>query len=266
VGVNFDYKKYLYMFLDLLELRETSKGTYKRQLKLFFRWLENRDIVKPNSEAIAAYIVYLEKKKGLSDFTICGYLTAIKLFFSWLETVNKYPDIAKKIKGPKKKNIIKKAFLNNEQVEELLKSIDRATVDGKRDYALINLMVSTGIRIIEVQQAKRGDLIDCCDFVVLWAQGKGKDFKNKHIKLEKAIFAPIYEYLDERKLSSDTEPLFASHSKKNFGQSITIRSISRIVKNRLRAIGINNKKISADSLRLTAINLKKITKIKSHPR
>ncbi len=45
-----------------------------------------------------------------------------------------------------------------DQVEELLAGIDRSTLSGKRDFGLVNLLVRTGLRTLEVARANAGDI------------------------------------------------------------------------------------------------------------
>jgi integrase/recombinase XerD len=153
------------------------------------------------------------------------------------------------IKNPQKSKSLKKITLDKAQIEKLLASIDRSNIYGSRDYALINLIVHTGLRITEIINTTKGDIVDCCGLVVLWTQQNNKNYKDKNVKLTNKIYSPIYEYLKIINSENDTDPLFSSHSKKNFGQPLTARSISRIVKNRLNNIGINNKYVNTYSLR-----------------
>lgn len=242
-------------FLRSIDIRCSSKNTYKRQLKVFVEWLKNQNVGMPNEQIIITYNNYLKNTKKLSDLTIKGYITAIKLFFAWLEATEIYPNIAKKIHRPKQRYGVRKDVLSSDQVKRILKAIDRTTLEGKRDFALINLMIWAGLRSLEIIRAMRGDLANCCGTHLLWIQEKGQDGKDEHIQLSDKIFNPIQEYLEARKSTSDTEPLFASHSTRNFGQSLTTRSISRIIKKRLQHAKINTSRISADSLRYTAITL-----------
>ncbi len=53
----------------------------------------------------------------------------------------------------------------------------------------------------------------------------------------------------------DELPLFASLSDRNRGQRLTARSVSQIVKEGLRGIGLNSGRLTAHSLRHTAITL-----------
>ncbi len=246
---------YLEAFLRSLDIRDSSKETYKRQLMAFFIWLSSQDYTAPDRETILAYKDYLRTKKQLTAFTIGGYITAIRRFFEWLESVKKYPNIARSVRGPRRRAGFRKDALTLDQVYELLAAIDRSTLDGKRDYALINLMVRTGLRTIEITRATFEDITKNNGAMVLWIQGKGRDSKDELVILTERALGPIKEYLHSRGATKSAAPLFVSHSNKNFGQSLTTRSVSRIVKNRLAAIHIVDPRITAHSLRHTAITL-----------
>lgn len=62
-------------------------------------------------------------------------------------------------------------------MEIVLETIDRSTLTGKRDYALIALLVTCGLRTIEAHRANIEDLRTLGDMTVLYIQGKGKDEK-----------------------------------------------------------------------------------------
>ena len=51
------------------------------------------------------------------------------------------------------------------------------------------------------------------------------------------------------------EPLFCSHSDRNRGEDLTTRSVSRIIKQALRGVGLDDSRLTAHSLRHTAISL-----------
>jgi integrase/recombinase XerC/integrase/recombinase XerD len=53
----------------------------------------------------------------------------------------------------------------------------------------------------------------------------------------------------------DSAPLFVSHSDRNNTERVTTRTLSRIAKERLRGINLNSTRLSAHSLRHTAITL-----------
>lgn len=240
-------------FLDSLDVRDSSKYTYKRQLREFIAWVNRSQCAELTREVILAYKDYLKKDRRLAAFTIAGYLTAIRRFFEWLESVKIYPNVAKSIRGPKRRPGFKRDAFSVEQVHNLFDSIDCSTIDGKRDFALINLMVRTGLRTIEIVRAMREDIANNSGAMVMWVQGKGRDSKDELVVLTEKTLQPIRDYLYARASNWDTDPIFASHSTKNFGKPMTTRSVSRIVKNRLKAIGIIDRRLTAHSLRHTAI-------------
>ena len=69
--------------------------------------------------------------------------------------------------------------------------------------------------------------------------------------LTKEALDPIRDYLAARAPLSDYAPLFASVSDRNYGKRITIYTLSRLIKRRLRNVGIDERAITAHSLRHT---------------
>lgn len=242
-------------FLKAVDLKVSSKTTYNSQLRSFALWLKRQKISKPDEQSITSFCSYLKHDKNCSDLTIKGYLAALKSFFSWLNESHAYPDIARNVHGPKYVYKPIKNSLTSSQVKILLDSIDRTTLEGKRDFALINLMIGTGLRCIEIKNLIRGDIADCCGLQVLWIRAKEANGEGENIYLSENVFKPIKIYLEVRESTSDTDYLFISHSKKNFGQPLTVRSISRIIKNRLTDAKIDYSRLGPNSLRYTSVQL-----------
>jgi len=244
-------------FLADQDVKESSRRTYKRQLRQFVRWLEATGRAEHLStlqrEDILAYKEALQAE--LSANSVSGYLTVVRKFFAWLETQKIYPDVTRGIKGAKKPRGFRKDTLTRGQIRKVLASIDRSTLEGKRDYALINLLVRTGIRTIEAARARIGDLRQEGGQAVLWVQRKGRDEKDDFVLLTDEAVGPIHEYLAARGERDENAPLFASLSNRNYGQAMTTRAISRVVKWRLRANGLDSPRLTAHSLRHTAISL-----------
>lgn len=240
-------------FLRSLDIRQSSKNTYKRQLIEFFDWIKKKQLQNLTREDLLNYKEILIYEKELSAFTVGGYLTALRRFFEWLESVKVFPNIAKGIRGPKRKRGFRKNSLTINQVKKLLQSIDRSSIIGKRDYALLNLMVRTGLRTIEVSRIVKGDINQQAGESVLLVHGKGRDSNDEIVLLTDFTLEPILDYFNSRKIVKQSDPVFCSHSSKNDGKKLTTRSVSRIVKNRLKLIGIDDSRLTAHSLRHTAI-------------
>lgn len=248
-------EEYCERFLESLDIKSSSKETYKRQLRAFIAWCRAAKLEQCSRQELLKYREFLHEEKLLSALSIAGYLTAVRRFFEWLEAHKVYPNIAKGIRGPKRKRGFRKDVLTVEQIKLLLNSIDRTTLEGKRDYALLNLMIRTGLRTIEIARALKEDITRQAGQPILLVHGKGRDSKDELVLLTEHTLGPIREYLAARGKVRDQEPIFASHSTKNKGRRLTTRSISRIVKNRLRAINLDDSRLTAHSLRHTAITL-----------
>lgn len=241
-------------FINSQDVKENSKATYRRSLKPFFEWVRINNIEPNSREAILAYKSFLINE-NLSALTISNYLVAVRKFYEWLESMKICPNIARGIKGAKQSRSFKKDPLTVSQIKELLSSIDRSTLQGKRDFAILNLLIRTGLRTIEVIRANVEDIRQNSGEAVLWIQGKGRDNKDEFVLLTVETLKPINEYLHARGKAEDKEPLFASLSDRNSNQRLTTRSISRIVKQHLINIGLDNDRLTAHSLRHTAITL-----------
>ena len=90
---------------------------------------------------------------------------------------------------------------------------------------------------------------------VLYVCGKGRSSKSEFVKLSEPVCNAIREYLSMRGEVSENEPLFVSTSNRNKNGRMTTRSISAIVKTAIRKAGFNSSRLSAHSLRHTAVTL-----------
>ncbi len=245
-------------FMEAQDVSSSSKETYRRQLKQFFLWLEATGRAsRLNTLAREDILSYKEQllSSGRSSYSVSSYLTVVRKLFEWLEAEKVYPNVARGIKGTKKARGFRKDTLTPGQLKEALEQMDRSTLEGLRDYALFNLLVRTGLRTVEVSRAQVGDLRQEAGEAVLWIQGKGRDSKDDFVLLTSEALRPLQQYLSTRGRLSDAAPLFASLSDKNTGQPLTTRSISRIIKQALQAVGLDSSRLTAHSLRHTAVTL-----------
>ena len=240
-------------FIDFVDAKPKTIETYTRALKQFFAYLYRNNINQPQRADIIAFREDL-KATGHKPSTIQNYITTVRLFFQWTEQEHIYENIAAHIKGAKIDQGHKKDYLTGKQVKTLISDIDRTTEQGQRDYAILSLMITTGLRTIEVIRADIGDLRVIGNDTVLYIQGKGHDEKIDFVKVSEPVEMAIREYLRTRQ-TDDSQPLFASEANKNKGDRMTTRSISRIVKGNLISAGFNSDRLTAHSLRHTAATL-----------
>lgn len=241
-------------FLRAQDVTESSRDTYRRQIKQFIEWVESNGIRDIERDNILAYKEHL-RGKNFSPLSISGYITVVRKFFEWAESVKLYPNIARGVKGAKRVKGFRKDPLSIDQIKDLLNNIDRSTFQGLRDYALINLLIRTGLRTIEAIRADVDDIRQDGGEAVLWIQGKGREEKDEFVLLTPDTLKPINEYIKARKKVDPEAPLFTSISDRNNGQRLSTKSIRRIVKDNLKDIGLDNGRLTAHSLRHTAITL-----------
>ena len=239
-------------FKKNLDATPRTKETYVKGVKVFLQWCEKNNVSEITHATLIQYKEDLMENKKAS--TISMYMTALKKLYKYLETKG-IKNIASDLKGAKQKRNYSKDPLTLDQAKELLKSIDRTTNEGKRNYALIHLLLTTGLRTIEIERANIEDIRNVANNSVLYVMGKGRDTKDEYVKLTYETLKAINEYLATRKIKDNKEPLFISYSDRTNGQRLKTRSIRDIIKKAYRNIGINSDKITTHSLRHTAITL-----------
>lgn len=236
-------------FLASQDIRESSKGLYKRTLRQYFNWVNKKgyDLSKVARPQILEYKEDLFKE-GLSSLTVGSYITAVRRLYDWLEANKIYPNVAKGIKTPYRKKQFRKQALTPEQATELLEYYKGKAL---RDFAIVNLLLRTGLRTIEVSRANIEDITFKGNQRVLVIQGKGRDEKDDFVILTDSAYKPIARYLKSRGKVNSGEPLFVSNSNNNKGKRLSTRTISYIAKEGLKAIGLDNRCFTAHSLRHT---------------
>lgn len=242
-------------FISFLDVKEKTADTYRKALKRLFQYFAENSISQPTRSDLIAFRDELKAVNKAS--TVKTYLTATRLFFRWLEQEGLYKNIADKIKGAKVEHGHKKDALTVDQVKDVIDTFtaDTEASTAKRDYAIFCLMVTCGLRTIEVVRADLEDLRTLGSKTVLYVQGKGKDEKSEYVIITREVEKAIRSYLATRTDATDKAPLFSSTSNNSKGKRLTTRTISGIVKERLKLAGLNSNRLTAHSLRHTAVTL-----------
>ena len=241
-------------FINYLDASPKTVETYKKALRQFFNYIGVHGIRKPQREDVLAFRDDL-KASGLKPTTVQNYITATRIFFKWTEQEGLYPNIAEHVKGAKLDKNHKKDYLTSRQAKEVLAGVQTDSEEGLRNYAILSLMVTGGLRTIEVSRADVGDLRTVGENTVLFVQGKGREEKTEYIKISAPVEKAIRTYLKARENVEEGQPLFTSTSNNSRGKRITTRTVSAIVKNALKNAGYDSARLTAHSLRHTAITL-----------
>lgn len=240
-------------WISYLDAKPKTVQTYSRAIRQFLRWLVAEDIRRPRREDVILYRDELIAKHRAA--TVQGYLAAIKQFFHWTSLQGLYPDISAHVKGVKIDAGFKRDHLTTKQCARLLETVDRRTPKGLRNYAVLVVMMTTGLRTVEIRRADVRDLSVSGDDTVLFVQGKGHDDRNDYVKLEPHAEEAVRAYLAIRHNLQPEDPLFASASNRNAGGRMTTRSISRLVKEQMIEAHLISDRWTAHSLRHSAATI-----------
>ena len=241
-------------FINSQDVKQSSKLLYRRTLKQYFNWVDKKNYLL-SEIARPQLLEYKEEllNSNMSSLTVGSYITSVRRFYEWTEANKFYPNVAKGIKSPKRKQQFKKQPLLPAQATDLLNYYENK---DSRDYSIINLLLRTGLRTIEVIRANVEDVTFKGSQRVLLVQGKGRDEKDNFVVLTDKTYKSLEIYLKQRGKVNNTDPLFISTSNNNKGERLTTRTISYIAKEGLKAIGLDERSFTAHSLRhTTAVNI-----------
>ena len=237
-------------WVSFIEAKPRTVEEYGKALRYFRNWITANNIRNPKREDVIKYRNELQKTH--KPTTVKGYITAIKLFFQWTADEGLYPNIADHVKTGKLTSGFKRDYLTSQQISKMLRTVDTRDLKGLRDYAILALMVTSGLRTVEVVRASIEDLRVLGDCTVLYVQGKGRDEKAEFVKVVSQVEDAIRAYLKARGEKNPKAPLFASTSHNNCGGRMTTRAIRSVGKGALLNAGFNSDRMSCHSYRHAA--------------
>lgn len=233
-------------FLNYLEIeRNCSKLTirdYRHYLEEFYVWLSStlpeKTINDLDLSIIRKYRIYLANKanqKGqtLKRVTQNYYVIALRSFLRFLIKNDHKTLEPSKIDLPKTESRSLK-FLEREQIDRLVTSVDTSKEEGIRDRAMLELLFSTGLRVSELVKLNHEQInIDRREFGVI-----GKGGRARVVFISDRASDWLKRYLAKRR--DNFKPLFIRYSGKvieeNGGEKmrLTARSVERAVKKYVR--------------------------------
>ncbi|MEX0822573.1 MAG: tyrosine-type recombinase/integrase [Rhodothermales bacterium] len=238
-------------------LKEKSKetvGTYRRSLNEFERWFaQQQGRFHFSEEGIRKYKRYLMETRELSQVSVSTYLTAVRRFCQYLSDIGllrENPALA--VKGNRRPSSHSRSVLTEDDIERLLESLDTTTLIGKRDQAIIYLMLYGGLSEIEIVRADVQDLEQTLMGWYLRVQGKGHTVKDQQMPVDPPVIETIQTYLNTRGRLNPEEPLFVSHGHRSDGARLNTRSVRSRINQHLKSAEIKRKGITPHSLTHTA--------------
>ena len=241
-------------FVKFLDVAPLTVQAYTSGLKQFFTYLASNGIKQPDRNSIIEFKKYLTENNRKNS-TIALYLSGLKRFFAFLENEGLYSNITIGVKAPKIDRGHKKDAFSGEQIKQVMTGINTSTLEGLRNFALIGLITTAGLRTIEIVRANVEDLRLNAGQPVLFVQGKGRADKGEFVHVTPKVLKAITAYLRARGNVAGDAPLFASCSHRNRGGRLTTRTVSSVCKKAMEVVGYISARLTAHSLRHTAITL-----------
>ena len=134
------------------------------------------------------------------------------------------------------------ATLNQEQINALLAACDVHTAVGYRDYTILLLLLSTGMRVSELCRLRLQDIrIDH-----VWVAGTGR--KERAVDVQTEIVAHLWKYVHEfRNAAAHEQHVFLNQD----GVPLTPGSVTRRIAAAAKKAQITDVQVSAHTLRYT---------------
>lgn len=243
--------KYIDEFLNYLEYQKNYSlhtiKNYKDDLIIFENFLDIKKIDDLNNvtyDLVRSYLKYLNDLKYKAK-SVARILSSLRGFFKYLNQhniVKNNPMVL--IATPKIEKKLPK-YLEYNEVEKLLNAPNLKTDTGVRDYVILEILYSTGIRVSELVNIKVKDI----DMSAKEIRILGKGNKERIVLFGKVLKEKLELYFSNTypKLNINNSPYLLVNK---HGNKINDREIRLIVDNNMKIAGIN-KKISPHTLRHT---------------
>jgi len=256
------------------ELSDRTRMSYKGDIRMFFGVDDLKDITiemlqSVTTEQINQWSSDLVLKKKYARSTVNQKLAALFGFYKFLcrrniriMTYNPFSidEGCHRFKYTTK-NYTERMPMNDEQVQILIDSLDVKKNKHKnkfaayRDKAMIELMLTTGIRRDEIRKIKIGDISRRSGKDIIFITGKGG--KSRVVVVAEKVMEDIKKYLSKRELSTvdHDEYLFSPHSNRTGlnpkGKNLSLTSIDDITDKCVGFAGLSVDDISPHVFRHT---------------
>jgi len=182
------------------------------------------DLADLDAPFVAGFLDHLEQERGNSVRTRNARLAAIRSFFRYAALC--HPEhaglIAQVLAIPAKKvQRNELSYLSQPEVQALLAAPDRDTWTGRRDHALLDVAVDTGLRVSELTGLRNCDA-ELGTGAHLNCTGKGR--KRRRTPLRKQTAAVLAVWMKERG-GGPGDPLFPTRR----GTQISRGAVERLV-------------------------------------
>ena len=212
-------------FISAKRIEGCSKRTEEYYLNTlnFFEKSIKCNIILADTNTIREYLIEYQKINNCSNVTLDTVRRILSSFYKWLEEedfILKSP--MKRIHRIKTPSIIKSAF-SDEQIENIRKYV----AENKRNIAIIDILLSSGIRVSELVRLNRSSInLNSRTCIVF---GKGSKQRETYFDVRTKI--ELENYLKTRK--DKNRALFVTSHKKNKHGAytrLTVNSVEKMIR------------------------------------
>lgn len=217
----------------------TIKG-YQKDILDFHAFITSEelaaDLLDATRERLARHFISHLDEKDLSKKTISRKISALRTFYDYLMKNNLIDvNIFSAVQAPK---IPKKlpSIINDDEMNMIFESIDKSTPLGYRNYLMLDLLFSAGLRASELINVTIKDINLAQEQILI----HGKGSKDRYVPLHQHLINDMRHYLTYIRpvllaKGSDTHSLYVFINYK--GGHLTVRGLQLILKSIIKNSG-----------------------------
>lgn len=176
-------------------LSENTQQAYRKDVELFESWLENTaglELVSVTPDLIQSYLAF-RLGKGAKASSSARSLSSLKRFYRYAKREGLVEiDPTSNIESPKLGRKLP-TTMTEAEVDALLNAPDANTAIGQRDFAMIDLMYSSGLRVSELVTLRTYQYDGSRGFVRV----TGKGAKERLVPVAVATSDTLQRYISE---------------------------------------------------------------------
>ncbi len=176
-------------------LTDNTIAAYKNDLTRYYYFLREKKIIRPDSITLPIIRNYIDTLAdlGLSANSMARNISTLRSFHRFLLNENYTEDNPTEfIQTPKLTQKLPQVLTVTE-VEEILDQVDIATPKGMRDYAMIELLYSTGVRVSELISIQQKNFFPSEQLIMVFGKGQ----KERIVPFGKKARDAIVTYLSK---------------------------------------------------------------------
>lgn len=232
----------------------TVRG-YRQDLDLFLRWYAPNKLEKLTAVDVLHYRQHLSGGSGLKPASVNRKLQSVRRFCRWAQQRGRLKsNVALEVKLARPVRGTRPQGLAEPEVHALLRAAGQSSHGlSKRNYALLQLLLQTGLRVGEAAVLHVADVV-LRDRAGLVRVRHGKGDKEREVPLNSSARRGLSAYLESRGSPGPQDPLIVAES----GRPISVRSLQAVVSGLARRARITRIPVSAHTCRHTfALNFLK---------